>query len=480
MTPTRVAHPFLAVLVSCSVALMALAACTTTTTIRDVSAEAGADPTDPAAPAGGVAPGDPQLPDPPACTPTCAGRTCGSDGCGGTCGSCKTGDTCNTNKGTCAKTCTPSCAGLACGSDGCGGSCGTCATGVCHGGECQCAADSDCGPNKVCGQDSSGNHGCSPVCDPFVASTCTGGQGCDSFAEDGAGRLIASCVPTGAKVEGDACIDQPNFAGTDCGPGLTCVKATSTAPSPVCMRFCDAAHACPKKGQTCVPLANGASAASTYSVCGPPMGPCTPNACTSANKNVCTVVSGVAQCACNVGYAEQGGACVKICVPTCVGKTCGSDGCGGSCGACAAPATCGASGQCCAASCAGKTCGPDGCGGSCGFCAGGVCNGAGQCACTPKCAGKNCGDDGCGGTCGGCSLGKTCAAGLCTDPNFCQTAPCYTGYENGGCCFSSPYCVRGAAQANTFCRNTCGNTGEGCRDNTGCCSPLSCFGNVCQ
>jgi hypothetical protein len=514
----RVARPFLALLLSCCVAVMALAACSTTT-VHEISTEAGADPTLPSDPAdpGAGSPGDPQVPDPPACKPSCTGKACGGDGCGGSCGTCKSSEKCNTNKGTCAATCTPSCTGLACGSDGCGGSCGTCATGTCKTGECQCTQDSDCGPNRVCGQDTSGNHGCSPVCDPFDASTCTAGQQCSTFAEDGAGRLIAACVPVlGAKIENEPCTDLPNFAGSDCAPGLSCVKPSSTAPAPVCMRFCNTAHACPKAGQTCVPLANGAGAASAYSVCGPPMGPCTPNPCTSANKNVCTVAGGAAQCACNAGYSDQAGACVKICVPSCAGKTCGSDGCGGSCGSCAAPATCKASGQCCAAncagktcgpdgcggtcgacgagqlcsatgtcnvctpSCAGKTCGPDGCGGSCGFCNVGVCNGAGTCACTPHCAGKNCGDDGCGGTCGACTLGKTCAAGLCTDPNFCSGAPCYAAFSAGGCCASSGYCVRGAAQVNSFCRSTCGKSGEGCRGDGDCCGPLSCFGNVCQ
>jgi hypothetical protein len=452
--PARAARParaavLLSCFVSCCIAVVTLAACSTTT-VHETAAEAGVDPTlpsDPSDPTGAGSPGDPRLPAPPACKPTCTGKACGGDGCGVSCGSCKSTEKCNTNKGTCSATCTPSCAGLACGSDGCGGSCGTCATGTCKNGECQCTQDSDCGPSRVCGQDTSGNHGCSPACDPFDGSTCAAGQQCSTFAEDGAGRLIAACVPVlGSKNENEPCTDLLNFAGSDCGPGLSCVKPSSAAPSPVCMRFCNAAHACPKGAQACVPLANGAGAASTYSVCGPPMGPCTPNPCTSANKTVCTVAGGAAQCACNAGYAAQGGACVKMCVP----------------------------------SCAGKTCGPDGCGGSCGFCGAGVCSAGGTCACTPHCAGKNCGDDGCGGTCGSCSLGKTCAAGLCTDPNFCSGAPCYAAFSAGGCCASSGYCVRGAAQANSFCRNTCGKSGEGCRGDGDCCGPLSCFGNVCQ
>ena len=41
--------------------------------------------------------------DPQGCTPSCAGKTCGSDGCGGTCGACGDGETCS--DGVCASGC---------------------------------------------------------------------------------------------------------------------------------------------------------------------------------------------------------------------------------------------------------------------------------------------------------------------------------------------------------------------------------------
>ena len=57
-----------------------------------------------------------------------------------------------------------------------------------------------------------------------------------------------------------------------------------------------------------------------------------------------------------------------VCQPNCMGKFCGDNGCGGSCGDCAEPLSC-VSGQCiCEPDCTGKTCGDDGCGGSCGVC----------------------------------------------------------------------------------------------------------------
>ncbi len=72
----------------------------------------------------------------------------------------------------------------------------------------------------------------------------------------------------------------------------------------------------------------------------------------------------------------RGGSDTTPCVPNCVGKECGTDGCGGTCGSCYAsngavdPSLCEADGTCsdCTPNCANKDCGPDGCGGSCGDC----------------------------------------------------------------------------------------------------------------
>ena len=92
------------------------------------------------------------------------------------------------------------------------------------------------------------------------------------------------------------------------------------------------------------------------------------------------------------------------CVPSCVDKECGGDGCGGPCGGCDPGVECSPNGKCgCVADCTDKQCGDDGCGGSCGECEGGIpCSGNGLCDCTPQCEGKTCGDNGCGGLCNGC------------------------------------------------------------------------------
>ena len=111
------------------------------------------------------------------------------------------------------------------------------------------------------------------------------------------------------------------------------------------------------------------------------------------------------------------------CVPSCVNKECGDDGCGGECGQCTGVGESCVNGKCevCKPACDGKECGDDGCDGSCGSCdAGKTCNAEGMCVeegvCDPvaNCAGKDCGDDGCGGVCGICETGFDCVQGTCS------------------------------------------------------------------
>lgn len=93
------------------------------------------------------------------------------------------------------------------------------------------------------------------------------------------------------------------------------------------------------------------------------------------------------------------------CTPSCAGKVCGDDGCGGSCGACS-----GANQTCTEFQC---QCQHDGCEGSC--CgAGEVCSNAVCCA--PDCQGRTCGSDGCGGECGTCDATFICQQGACACP----------------------------------------------------------------
>jgi V8-like Glu-specific endopeptidase len=114
-----------------------------------------------------------------ACTPMCAGKICGPDGCGGTCGACTGGQACNATGTGC--TCAPQCAGKNCGGDGCGGTCGS------------------CGPNETCGAGGVCMTGCTPQCN---GKAC-GPNGCGgSCGTCGTGEM---CSTSGQCMSVNAC-----------------------------------------------------------------------------------------------------------------------------------------------------------------------------------------------------------------------------------------------------------------------------------
>ena len=108
------------------------------------------------------------------------------------------------------------------------------------------------------------------------------------------------------------------------------------------------------------------------------------------------------------------------CAADCAGRDCGSDGCGGTCGACAEPLVCDPFGLCveppdepqgCTQTCeeAGLECG-EVCGVSCGTCTGAQTTCVdGRCACLPACSVAACEQaDGCGASCGPCPTAESC------------------------------------------------------------------------
>ena len=160
---------------------------------------------------------------------------------------------------------------------------------------------------------------------------------------------------------------------------------------------------------------------------------------------------------CAVEYPQE------CCTPNCAGKTCGPDGCGGSCGTCPGGQQCNPNGQCVpipATSCAGR-CGDYDANDACqcdtdcfvfGDCCDDICTHCKaeypvQC-CTPNCAGKACGDNGCGGSCGNCPGGQQCnangqcvpiaatsCAGRCGDYDANDACQCDTDcFVFGDCC----------------------------------------------
>jgi hypothetical protein len=505
------------------------------------------------------------------CQPQCAGKECGN----GSCGSCKPGEVCNA-WGFCL--CTPKCDGKQCGPDGCGGSCGKCPVGsVCTAlGTCESTGPGQCGNGKcqpgqgesceTCPQDCPCEDSCCevhefPGCnepetmkcvcemDPFCCeqmwdglcvdeaidmckAKCSGGckPNClnKECGSDGCGGSCGTC-PAGSTCNAGGICEQtckPNClnkeCGSDgcggscglCGAGEAC-KSGACIPSLSCEEMLYCLWSCPPNDEACSSacwtIASPAAKQQWYAVMG-----CIGEFCGDPPEDQCWQEAVQGPC------KEEWYACQE-CTADCVGKQCGDDGCGGTCGQCPGGYACDPFGSClCQPQCAGKVCGNDGCGGSCGTCpAGNVCNYQGKCVCMPQCDGKECGSDGCGGTCGTCPPGLACSpAGICQEPpdqcgnNWCQPGqgencescpedcgPCqYEGdccfeHDNPGCedpevtacvCEMDPFCCNNywdsvcVSEAKTQCKAWCPCTpscqgkqcgGDGCGGSCGTCPP---------
>jgi len=178
-----------------------------------------------------------------------------------------------------------------------------------------------------------------------------------------------------------------------------------------------------------------------------------------------------------------------VCRPQCEGRACGGDGCGGSCGECAAHEFCAADATCtCLPDCAPWSCGADGCGGWCACAPGEVCDTAGVCRtdCEPECGARVCGLDGCGNWCGtGCQPGWGCNAGVCVRdcPRSCAGRVCGDdgcGGVCGVCGGERAECVDGTCECEPYCVNrVCGI--DGCGGSCGTCpAGLTCVSGACQ
>jgi hypothetical protein len=313
---------------------------------------------------------------PGTCAPQCAGKDCGDNGCGGTCGACAEGmaclagncavlaDDCGgiTWEGCCAGStlkycdagqlvtadceqmpscgwssdgnfydcgttgaadpagtfvkncpaCTPKCGGKQCGDDGCGGSCGTCPAGkTCADGQCVAQGSECLGPNEPSAADCGGINdvGCCEsdgklyycqqgalYCIDCSANPSCGWSAANSWYDCGTGGVAD---PSGANPM--ACAGQEG-----CG-GITyegCCSGTT-------LKYCD-------NGQLM-----------TMDCSGEPL--CGWNS--QGQYYDCSTGGG----------SDPSGVNPKNCAgctPSCVGKQCGTDGCGGICGTCSAGKTC--------------------------------------------------------------------------------------------------------------------------------------------
>lgn len=280
--------------------------------------------------------------------------------------------------------CTPDCSGRACGDDGCGGSCG------------QCGNDMGCTPGGACAP-ATGIGSCAT---PRQLAVTFGTQTISGDTTPSVHKTVPTCNSTSTAVE-----DVWQFTITE----PTGIEAQSTGYDTVMsLRKGPAAANC---------LDDSADATIACSDDSAPPGD-------FGSRIFALLQPGTYYLIIDGFDASQFGPYdvrVKFssnCIPNCDGQYCGGDdGCGGTCGTCAA----------------GEACGPDY-----------------QCRpdpCVPDCTNEDgsprtCGDDGCLGSCGSCAAGEMCVP----LDGSCQT------FEK--CDHQNPTCA-GGCPANSFCGTDC-------------------------
>lgn len=366
-----------------------------------------------------------------------------------------------------------------------------------------CTADDDCSCGNVCSNGEC-TVGCSVDEDCCGGGYCVGGR-C-SVAQ---GPLGAACYDD-ADCAGELLCDSNRYrrgmclgptytgcAGVPCPADTTCIavrsinddriagKCAPTCQTPADCRggaVCAAATGLPRNVPACAPPCESDAVCGPGAFCSPTTGTCgcqDDSACKLFGKAaVCDTASG--ECAC---------------IPSCDGKSCGTDGCGGSCGVCADGLNC-VEGTC-AGSCGGEAryttcndgtlCPP---GSSCTTdnrcqcprgqrsttCAGTPCD---ECAWEWKCSA--CGAIDCGGNCGDCPDGYVCQSEQCV-----KTGATGGGSQppatNCGGCGGSDVCVNVAgtptclARCDGSCSTCCLTTSTGaqvCSPNSNACQPPS-------
>lgn len=266
----------------------------------------------------------------------------------------------------CQANCTPDCAGKECGDDGCGGLCGTCPQGTaCAQGLARCMPESQSGScanplpllppgtpllgdHVLQGDSSSGLHQAVPTCNRTSRSV----ESVYTFT-------LTERMGLEARVTGYDTVLHLRRKSSDSG-AADCVDNT---PARTVACSDDASPPGNYGSRIAVALEPG-----TYYLI--------VDGFDASQRGPFTL---------KVRFTSNG------CVPKCDGLYCGgSDGCGGDCGTCAPGSTC-VSGRCqagaCTPQCSGRQCGDDGCGGQCGTCPEGrLCvRATGTCETFPEC-----------------------------------------------------------------------------------------------
>ena len=216
-------------------------------------------------------------------------HTCPND-CGECCGQGGCQEEFGENRCTCPKDCGDPCEEKVCGIDGCGGTCG------------------DCDDNNSCTEDA-----------------CIQGSSCehhDLNCNDDDACTADSCDPETGCIHTPLSCDDVNYCTEDsCDPETGCVYSSVD---------CD-------DGDDC-----------TADTCDPEVG-CANSSVNCDDEDDCTDDIWIDGVGCTHPSGNDGGPCQdnagtclsgSCCIPDCIAKMCGDDGCGGSCGACGALESC--------------------------------------------------------------------------------------------------------------------------------------------
>ncbi len=257
------------------------------------SPDAGSQPETTSAPDSGpsqdvsaaVDAGQDASPDAP-CSPACAGKECGDDGCGGSCGECQF----VSNKPICSEglciaipSCTPDCANKTCGDNGCGGSCGGCGpVQACFANKCVTIEPKDSCVGH-CGLSAPGgclcNDDCGEVvecCADFFAAcyfTCTPECTGKNCGDDGCGGSCGKCGVGQVCGAAGTCGDDPCQPDPCSGHG-TCGKGGCSCNLGYSGLACNACIPGYVGYPTCVPSACQGQLCNTHGVCQEPTGAC--------------------------------------------------------------------------------------------------------------------------------------------------------------------------------------------------------------